>query len=324
MPRSLLDAEDFRPQFAGHETFPLRHGWLKRAVDAVKADPAARPFQADDAIAAFGVGKNMVASIRHWALACGLLEAAEAIDKSGRYKPTRLAHAIYSPFGDPYSEHPATIWLLHWHVAAFPGRATVWYWLFSEFHEPDFDRERLRTALLRSLNEAGLADRVSDKTLQRDVECALRCYAPRVPSGGAREEHVECPFADLGLIVATRGRDGYAFRRGPKRTLADEVLLYAVVGFWTRVHPDARTLSLESLAHEPGSPGRVFQLDEERLATALSRLPALTHDDVRFSEAGGLRQLACADPGSVDTLGPLARLYRRDLHTGSDHQRTAA
>ena len=314
MPRSLLDAEGFRPQFAGHETFPLRHGWLKRAVDAVGADPAARPFQAEDAIAAFGVGKNMVASIRHWALACGLLEAKEAMEKSGKYKPTKLARVVFSTSGDPYSEHPATMWLLHWHVAAFPGRATIWYWLFSEFHEPDFDRERLRAALLRALNEVGLAERVSDKTLQRDLECALRCYAPRVPPGGAREEHVECPFADLGLIVATRGRDGYALRRGPKRTLADEVLLYGAIGVWNRIHPDTRTLSLEALAHEPGSPGRVFQLDEESLAASLSRLPALTDGVLRFSEAGGLRQLACSDPAGVDVLRPLAALYRRELH----------
>ena len=323
MPRSLLDAEGFRPQFAGHETFPLRHGWLKRAVDTVAADPAAQPFKAEDAIAAFGVGKNMVASIRHWALACGFIQVSNAAEKSGRFKLTELACCIYSSLGDPYSEHPATIWLLHWHVAAFPQRATVWYWLFSEFHEPDFDRERLRTALLRSLNEAGLAERVSDKTLQRDIECALRCYAPRVPSGGAREEHVECPFADLGLLTATRGRDGYAFRRGPKRTLPDEAVLYGTMGFWTRIHPDARTLSLEALAHEPGSPGRVFQIDEESLAAVLSRLPALTDGTVRFSEAGGLRQLACSEPADVDTLRPLAALYRRELHAEGG-QRNAA
>ncbi|GAA0575932.1 DUF4007 family protein [Craurococcus roseus] len=315
MPQSLLDAEGFRPQFAGHETFPLRHGWLKRAVDAVRADPEARPFQSEDAIAAFGVGKNMVGSIRHWSLACGVLqEAVEAPDKSGRYRLTGFGEAVYSPRGDVYSEHPATIWLFHWHVAAFPGRATAWYWLFSEFHEPDFDRDRLRAALARSLGEAGLGERVAAKTLQRDVECLLRCYAPRVPPGGAREEHVECPFADLGLLAATGGRDGYAFRRGPKRTLPDEAVLHAAMGFWNRVRPDARTVPLEALAHEPGGPGRVFQLDEASLAGSLSRLPALTGGAVRFSEAGGLRQLACAEPSAVDTLAPLRALYRRELH----------
>ena len=27
------------PKFSGHETFALRHGWLKKAVDAVFAKP---------------------------------------------------------------------------------------------------------------------------------------------------------------------------------------------------------------------------------------------------------------------------------------------
>ncbi|WP_258316088.1 DUF4007 family protein, partial [Escherichia coli] len=86
-------------------------------------------------------------------------------------------------------------------------------------------------------------DRTAPKTLQRDVECLLRCYAPRAPAGGAREEHVECPFADLGLLVATGARAGYAFRRGPKRTLPDEALLYATMDFWVGLNSTANTLS---------------------------------------------------------------------------------
>lgn len=315
MPRSLLDDDRFKPQFAGHETFPLRHGWIKRAVDAVVKNPEARPFHSSDAIAAFGVGKNMVNSIRHWSLACGVLkEFSGSKNTSGLYEVTDFGRAVFSNTGDPYLEHPATLWLFHWHIAAFPGRATVWYWLFSEFHEPDFDREKLRSSLLHSLIEAGLGERAALKTLQRDVECLLRCYAPRVPLSGAREEHVECPLADLGLLVPTGGRDGYAFRRGAKRSLPDEALLYATFGFWSRVHPDARTLPLEALAHEPGSPGRVFQLDEPNLSEGLDRLALLTGGQARFSEAGGLRQLSCPAPAEVDVLSPLVQLYRRELH----------
>ncbi|WP_420455951.1 DUF4007 family protein [Rubrivirga sp.] len=60
-----------RPQFSGHETFALRAGWPKKAYDAALKDPEI--FGADAAIARFGVGKNMVRSIRHWARALGVL-----------------------------------------------------------------------------------------------------------------------------------------------------------------------------------------------------------------------------------------------------------
>ena len=34
MTRGPLYEPDYKPQFSGHETFPLRYGWLKKAFDA--------------------------------------------------------------------------------------------------------------------------------------------------------------------------------------------------------------------------------------------------------------------------------------------------
>jgi hypothetical protein len=77
--RSLLDKKDFKLQFAGHETFTLRYGWLKKVFDAISVvetgtnSDAAAIFHEDASVANFGVGKNMVQSMRHWAIATGLL-----------------------------------------------------------------------------------------------------------------------------------------------------------------------------------------------------------------------------------------------------------
>lgn len=78
MARGPLFCKDYRPVFSGHETFPLRYGWLKKVYDAVSATED-RPenktvFLGEDAIARFGVGKNMVASMRHWGSAAGILK----------------------------------------------------------------------------------------------------------------------------------------------------------------------------------------------------------------------------------------------------------
>lgn len=54
-----------RRSFSGHETFPFRYAWPKKAVEHAHADAYA--FGAEDALVRFGVGKNMVSSIRHWA-----------------------------------------------------------------------------------------------------------------------------------------------------------------------------------------------------------------------------------------------------------------
>ena len=60
------------PRFAGHETFPLRYGWLKKAADGITSDPSL--FTRADALVRLGVGKNMVRSLRHWAMAPGIVE----------------------------------------------------------------------------------------------------------------------------------------------------------------------------------------------------------------------------------------------------------
>ena len=60
--------------FSGHETFPLRQMWLKKVIEQAVGNVVPKTAFADEnAIAEFGVGKNMVASMRHWALACNVM-----------------------------------------------------------------------------------------------------------------------------------------------------------------------------------------------------------------------------------------------------------
>ena len=117
-------------QFSGHETFPLRQLWLRKAFDVLSSseESASRSVFADeDAIARFGVGKNMVAAIKHWSLATEFMEETPA----GTYRPTALANSIFDEPGfDPYSEHVTTPWLIHWKLAGVAPRSTTYWWVF--------------------------------------------------------------------------------------------------------------------------------------------------------------------------------------------------
>lgn len=117
-----------RVSFSGHETFPFRYTWLKKAVDAVDAEPYA--LHADDAMVRLGVGKNMVSSIRHWGLATGMLAEGSA-RRGSRIRPlapTDLGRSLFLDGGwDPFLEDPGTLWLLHWQLASRPEPATTWY-----------------------------------------------------------------------------------------------------------------------------------------------------------------------------------------------------
>jgi hypothetical protein len=289
--------EHYRPLFSGHETFPLRYGWLKKAYDAVKGHeggPATRNiFLDDDAIARFGVGKNMVTAIRHWAMACGMIALN---DHTATLNTTELGDLILGSDGcDPYLEAPATLWLLHWILTSFqrvrPNK-TTWYWTFNHYPRLDFARDDLVRGLLK-LAEARGWQRVAPKTVSNDVDCLIRTYESRPSGRECLEDTLSSPLAELGLIRGLRGH--FQLVRGQKQSLPNEIFAYALDEFWARKGAGS-TLSFEAIAHESGSPGRAFLLDETDIAERLLALEEVTGGDVRWSETAGLKQVIRTGP----------------------------
>lgn len=292
MSRGHIYTSEYRPQFSGHETFPLRYGWLKKAYDLVsdsRHDPRNKSLFLDDgAIATLGVGKNMVSSIRFWAQACNIIEESGA----NGLVPTQLGDEIFDAGGlDPYMENAATLWLIHWHLCSTPER-TTWYWAFNHFLAQSFERELLVKDLLR-LASTREWPRVSATTVKRDVECFVRTYAARMPSDRRlHEEALESPLAELGLLKATAKKDGFRFVKGEQAALGEGVFAYATAKFWEGFSPSSKSLSFEAIAHEPGSPGRVFCLEEQELARRLAEIEDYTDGAMLWSETAGLKQLS--------------------------------
>ena len=300
MARGPLYQDGYNPQFSGHETFPLRYGWLKKAFDRVaetENDPANRAAcWDDDAIARFGVGKNMVASMRHWAKATGVIEET----RTNSVQATEFGRLLFEPKGlDPYMEHPATLWLVHWQLAA-RAEKTTWYWAFSHYPAIAFDRDNLEKKLDHLAKDRAWS-RIANTTIRKDVACFIRTYVARQPSGKVgHDDALESPLTELGLIKAIGKKDGFRFVRGPKTTLGDGVFVYALVDFWSR-YSNASTLSFEAIAHAPGGPGRVFLFDENDVADRLASLDEVTNGVLRWSETAGLKQVVRSIDLTEDT-----------------------
>ena len=292
MSQGPLYERGYKPQFSGHGTFPLRYGWLKKAYDAVDETASQTDnksiFLDDDAIARFGVGKNMVASIRHWANSSGIIDEPK---DSPAIRTTELGDKLFGARGlDPYMEYPATLWLVHWNLAGIRTRKTTWFWAFNHFLSVNFEREKIikeivRLALDRSWSIS------AGTTLKNDVACFIRTYAAQKTDKQTKyEDTLESPLTELRLIKVIN-RDHFYFVRGPKSTLGDGVFTYALLDFWDYVSPSTSTLSFESIAYAPGSPGRTFLLDENDVASYLSRLEVTTRGLLFWSETSGLRQV---------------------------------
>lgn len=294
-------------QFSGHETFPLRQLWLRKAYFAVaESDGTSNVFAEESAIRRFGVGKNMVSAIRHWALACGVL----AESSSGAPEVSPIGDLLFGENGvDTYLERPATCWLVHWMLAGVAARSTTWYWVFNRITSQTFDRNAVVLALEDLAKQH--RSRASAITLKRDVEVCLRCYLTR-REGKEVDDAAEPLLADLGLI--TEGPVGtFQFRRGPQATLPDALFAFALSQFWDRweeaTGSSQNTLSFEAIAHDYGSPGRVFKLDESSVAERLLNLEATTNGAMRWTDSAGLRQVS-RTAGRIEHRAAL-RLLRR-------------
>lgn len=311
--RGAIYEPGFEPQFSGHETFPLRYSWLKKVYDAIQARASDRDnrlvFSAEDAISRFGVGKNMVSAMRYWALAARTLEDTSGTYK-GPYQATALGEALFAePNGwDPYIEDPATLWLIHWHLASNPLPTTTIYFVFNHFHAASFYRQQLTDEIQRYCDSINYASRIAAATLKRDVDCFLRTYAARLAS---EEDSLDSLLAELCLIRPIGKTDGFMLARGAKPSLPDAVFLYGLVSF-ARVRNSSRVFSVESLLHEPASPGRIFLLDEEALLDRLSNIERLSRERISWSETAGLRQIIFQeDPSEFDLMKIAASCYTR-------------
>ena len=104
------------------------------------------------------------------------------------------------------------------------------------------------------------------------------------------------------------------FRRGPKPSLPDLVFVFALIEFWQSQFSTRGTLSIETIAHEPGSPGRLFLLDEESIAERLERISEVTSGALTWDEGAGLRQVtARVDIATIKPLSLVESFYTRFL-----------
>ncbi|RWB69729.1 DUF4007 family protein [Mesorhizobium sp.] len=292
---------------SGHETFALRLLWLKKAFDAASSPDGVdrRTFQEQSAIATFGVGKNMALSMRHWALATKVLE-----DSSTHLRASNLGRLIFTDGTglDPYLEHPSTLWLMHAQLVSEPQAATTFYYAFNVLNQVAFARDDLVRAMA-AIVDARTTARATAETLKRDVEVFVRSYAPRHSDSG--EDAAEPLLVELGLLREHRSTGQLEFVRGQKPSLEDTIFALVLKRFWERQHPSSPTISVEQTQYGPGSPGRVFKLDEDSLVARLMGIGEATGGKMIWTDTAGLRQVALNGRlDAIDEFGLIKAGYR--------------
>ena len=286
------DGEPHTPRYTGHETFNLRYGWLKKAYDAVTDDGFPLPFRDEGAIARFGVGKNMVSAIKHWAVSCGVIQKGRENDD---WETTELGDYIFhSEHGtDPYLEMVTSLWLLHLHLTTRSEKTLVLY-AFNFFPDLSFSRDALAASVVKALH-ADESKPPSAVTLRKDIANLIGTYSTRSLDKKVKvEDIISAPLAELGLISQTSSTN-YVINKGAHAPVSSGVFAFALNDFWNTRSQGTRSLSFEAICFDPYSPGRTLALSPQDVISHLKSLDEATNGAMRWVESAGVRTVMRAD-----------------------------
>ncbi|NEX21260.1 DUF4007 family protein [Thiorhodococcus mannitoliphagus] len=286
--------------FGRHETFPLRHAWLTKGIDALRETPDIFSVP-ESAMVVLGVGRNMANAIQYWLQASGVVAF-----KNGVGEPTELGEVLLGDQGDRYLEDEATLWILHWLIASNAQQATGFYWFFDRFAMPRFEDREALSALTEFVDQE-LKARRSASTLKSDISTLLRMYAPTAERG---DDHLDSPLGDLGLIEAEAGRH----YRSPRlaRAFLPPIALHFALAQRFQADPTQPALPIRVLLYGGdgwAAPGSIFRLNEEGLMSTLEQVMEGYPESYELRDTAGLHQLYRR--GAIESPLDLLRGYHR-------------
>lgn len=303
-------------RFSGHETFACRYAWLPKSAQKVSEDPKIlTPGREGEAMVKLGVGKNMVRSIRFWSETFGIISSnkqGHVVTDFGRHL---LLDEPRKPALDPYLEDIQTLWLLHWKLATnVEDPVFAWDFLLSKFQEPELTASSVFDAVKKAT--ISLEKELSEATLEQQFDIFLHSYVPtRGRKGEVREDNLDCPLVELGLLEQVGHRLGkrnsgkpepiYVFRREPKPEISPLLFAYCVDEFWRDRHQGEKTLSFQLLASGHGSPGQVFKLPEDDLHRRVESLSLDTDGFFDFRESASISSLTRKDHSKSISLSDI-------------------
>ena len=207
-----MAAEKIKMRLQGHEKFPLREGWINKALMVLPTNPDA--FTRKDATDLFGIGSNMVKSLRYWMRVFGLSNASGT-------ELSELGSLIAEK--DPYLEKDFTLWIMHSHIAKNIEDATTWYMFFNRCDADDLDKADIERILLREIKKYAAGTSFSEKSLGNDIDVLLNMYSKSNERSDPEDKNVS-PFAKLALVKKTEGR--YVKNHPNKKMFSEIIVLF--------------------------------------------------------------------------------------------------
>ena len=302
-----------KPKYTGHDTFPLRYGWLYKSANHLNNNKkllASNDESTREAIVELGVGKNMVNAMRYWSDCSGTIDLdKQNVTENGAY----LFGNAELEGKDPYLEKAGSIWLLHFWLNFNYEYLTAYRYFFNYSSSLHFEKSQLVENLLadeRNLfvdesrqifnNEITDEQRIQAekhrKTVTKDIDCFLNTYCHKVKKGKKNdqfnEDYFSSPLSELNLLH-DNGGGYYISDLGDRPDLPIEIFIYSLIEYAKKGHGETgdKNIKFEDILVDPCSPGRIFRLSEAGLDNKLHKTQIKTKNAISWNSTQGLRQI---------------------------------
>ena len=270
----------------GHEKFALRDGWLTKGLSIIDKRPDA--FLGSEGPDLFGIGNNMVKSLRYWMKAFKLIE-----ENPG-------AGAKLSELGKIILQNDVYLWILHSQIAKNIAEATTWYMFFNKCNVIDMEKDEIEKILYREISQYVMGQPFSENSLKNDVDVLLNMYSKNKVNSDP-EDKSQSPFANLGLVKNT---ENLYSQTSPKRRDIDEwVVLYELA----EMMRDKNEISIERVLNGTCGISHIYQVKPVLANELLDRLDAAEY--IRVDRTAGLDMIYRTKAFTTESV--MADYYKR-------------
>lgn len=230
----------------GHESFSIREGWLTKGIFEVSENP--RVFSEKNQTDIFGIGTNMVKSLKYWLTVSNLIQ-----ENQGKgYELSELGQLIMEH--DAYMEDMFSLYLIHAQIAQNTERALIWNIFFNKCHMKTFTKQELQERIKYILDSDNLE--YNEKILGDEISALLKTYASE-EKNETPENNFTCPLVDLKLVKKI---DKDTFKK-EKLSISN---LDPYVVYWLILNQvkERDSINIEELLTEDNSVGNLLNLDK--------------------------------------------------------------
>lgn len=255
-----------------HETFSIREGWIEKGIHYINQD--ARSMSKECGTSVFGLGSNMVKSLRYW-----LTAACLATFRNGYAYLNELGRLILK--NDPYIDDDFSLWLVHLYLVTNESDAPVFNAIFN-LNYSQFDKDFLIDRVPLKLTELGYDPITSTSSLESDISVFLKSYYSDDFSNP--ENNMNCPLARLNLF-SCEGKKMYSRRTPAFSKLNFRIVYLNLLKCINRTNSEI-SFNIEDIYAIRNNPLNILNLSKTALFYYLEEMQK--NEYIKFNKTAGL------------------------------------